>query len=236
MRIKIALVLAAALALTVPSAALAHKGDQGRKVIKHELRESAKDRVRHAIDHRLDRLWRGHRDHARHQTFKLGPEELLLTGHGKLGSRTVQQPANTATKFRAWRGVLKIWALSGDVVVECKGRGYKRTWTKRDGIAVTKCKGIGNATVTGSNFMVYFKARLGQAKFPADSTGLIHTWGRWFAGPEMDEDPDDVALDEKPASDGSADDKPSDASSDGSGDDKPNDKSTDALTPTDKAA
>ena len=214
MQIKIALILAAALALTVPSAALAHKGDNGRKVIKHELREHAKKPVRHAIDHRLDRFWRGHYDRARHQTFELGAEELLLTGHGKLGSRTVQQPEGTLSKYRAWRGVLKIWALSDDVIVECKGRGYKRTHTKKSGIAVTKCKGVGSATVAGSNYMVYFKARLGQAKFPAGSTGTIHTWGRWFAGPKMLDDPEDVALDEKPADGGSGDDKPSDVPSD----------------------
>ena len=71
----------------------------------------------------------------------------------------------------AWRGVLKIWALSDVVVVRCHGRGYKRTWTKDNGIAVTKCKGVGWATVTGSKFMVYFKARLGQAKFPGWLSG-----------------------------------------------------------------
>ena len=47
MRMKIALVIAAALALTVPSAALAHKGDGVRKAVKHELREDAKNKVRH---------------------------------------------------------------------------------------------------------------------------------------------------------------------------------------------
>ena len=66
--------------------------------------------------------------------------------------------------------------------------------------------------------MVYFKARLGQAKFPAGSAGTIHTWGRWFAGPEMPDDPDDVALDEKP--------------SDETGDDKPDDGSTTAQATT----
>ena len=49
MRMKIALVIAAALALTVPSAALAHKGDGVRKAVKHELREDAKNKVRHAL-------------------------------------------------------------------------------------------------------------------------------------------------------------------------------------------
>ncbi len=199
MRIRHALILAAALALTLPGAALAHKGDggSGHKVVKHELREDAKKRVRVAIDHRIDRWWRAHHDRKRHQTFELGEHELLLTGHGKLGSRSVQQPEGTSTKLRAWRGVVKVWALSDDVVVECKGRGYKRTWTKKSGVAVTKCRGIGNATVTGSNFMLYFRAKLGQAKFPAGSIGTIHTWGRWFAGPEMTDDPDDVALEEK---------------------------------------
>ena len=225
---KIALVIAAALALTVPSAALAHKGDGVRKAVKHELREDAKNKVRHAIDHRLDRLWNRHRHRGRHQTFELTGAELLLTGHGSLGSRTIELPKDAVTKFRAWRGVLKIWALSDDVVVRCHGRGYKRTWTKDNGIAVTKCKGVGWATVTGSKFMVYFKARLGQAKFPAGSAGTIHTWGRWFAGPEMPDDPDDVALDEKP-SDETGDDKPDDGSTDGSGDDKPDDSTSGAT-------
>jgi hypothetical protein len=210
MRTRLALILAAALALTVPGAALAHNADsgQGHRVVKHELREDAKKRVRVAIDHRIDRLWRAHHNRKRHQTFELGEQELLLTGHGKLGSRTVEQPEGTSTTFRAWRGVVKVWALSDDVVVECKGRGYKRTWTKKDGVAVTKCKGIGTASVTGKNFMVFFKARLGQAKFPAGSVGTIHTWGRWFAGPEMPDDPDDVVLDEK-ASDVPESDTPS---------------------------
>lgn len=198
MRIKLALILVAALALTVPGAALAHQGDRGHGVIKHELRDHAKKHVRHAIDHRLNRWWRAHYDRKRHQTFELGAEQLMLTGNGKLGSRTVQQPEGTSSTFRAWRGVLKIWALSDDVVVECKGRGYKRTWKKKDGVEVTKCKGVGSATVTGGNYMVYFKARLGQAKFPAGSTGTVHTWGYWFAGPEMPEDPEDVALGDHP--------------------------------------
>ena len=226
MRIKIALVIAAALALTVPNAALAHKGHDVRKVVKHELREDAKKKVRHAIDHRLDRLWRGHRDRGRHQTFELTGDEVLFTGHGKLGTRIVEQPADAVTKFRAWRGVLKIWALSDDIVVKCHGRGYKRTWTKDNGIAVTKCKGVGWATVTGGKYMAYFKARLGQAKFPAGSKGTIHTWGRWFTGPEMPDDPDDIALDEKPSDEPG--DKPSDDTGDGSGDDKPSDETTDA--------
>ena len=102
--------------------------------------------------------------------------------------------------------MLKIWALSDDVAVECKGRGYKRTWTKKDGARVIKCKGIGTATVTGANYMVYFRAKLGQAKFPAGSTGTIHTWGYWFAGPEIPEGPNDVTLTDKAADDKSADD------------------------------
>ena len=212
MRIKIALILAAALALTVPSAALAHKEDHGRKVIKHELLEQAKDKVRHAIDHRLDRLWHDHGDRGAHQTFELGTEELLLTGHGKLGSRTVQQPAGSSSSYRAWHGAIKIWALSDDVVVECKGRGYKRTYTERDGIAVTKCQGVGS-TVSGANYMVYFEARLGQAKFPAGSTGTIQTWGRWFAGPEMSDDPEDVVLDEKPSDETTSTDSSTDRAS-----------------------
>lgn len=236
MRIKVALILAAALALAVPSAALAHKGDRYHGAVKHELRDHAKKHVRHAIDHRLNRWWRAHYDRAHHRTWELGDTELLLTGHGKLGSRTVQQPEGTSTSFRAWRGVLKIWALSDDVVVECKGRGYKRSWKKKDGVEVTKCKGVGSATVTGSNFMVYFKARLGQAKFPAGSVGTIHTWGRWFAGPEMDTDPDDVALDEKPSDEKHDGDKPSDTTTDGTGEDKPSDGAADTAPTSGKAA
>ena len=230
MRIKVALILAAALALAVPSAALAHKGDRGHGPIKHQLRDHAKKHVRHALDHRIDRWWRGHYDRKRHKTWELGDEELLLTGHGKLGSRTVQQPEGTATTFRAWRGVLKVWALSDDVVVECKGRGYKRTYTKKDGVSVTKCKGVGSATVSGANFMVYFKARLGQAKFPAGSTGTVHTWGRWFAGPEMDTDPGDVTLEDGAKKDEAPAEPPAeDEASDG-------DKSDEGESATDKDA
>ena len=176
MRIKIALILVAALALTVPGAALAHKGGGG--AVKHKLRDHAKKHIRHAIDHRLDRAWRHHVHRGRHRTWELDGTETIFTGHGKLGSRTIEQGADAVSKFRAWRGVLKVWALSPDVKVECKGRGYKRTHTKKDGTLVTKCKGIGHATVTGSNYMVYFRARLGQAKFPEGSKGTIHTWGR----------------------------------------------------------
>jgi hypothetical protein len=109
--------------------------------------------------------------------------------------------------------VLKIWALSDDVVVECKGRGCKRSWTKKDGVQVTKCKGIGTANVTGSNYTVYFRAKLGQAKFPAGSTRTIHTWGYWFAGPVLPEDRNDVTLTDK-----AADEKPSDEAAADSGD------------------
>jgi len=118
MRTRLALILAATLALTVPGAALAHNGDsgQGHRIVKHELREHAKKRVRVALDYRIDRLWRAHYNRQRHQTFELGEQELLLAGHGKLGSRTVEQPEGTSTTFRAWRGVVKVWALSDDVV------------------------------------------------------------------------------------------------------------------------
>lgn len=199
MRIRYALVVVAALALVVPGGALAHKGGSGsgHKTVKHELRGGAKKHVRIALDHRIDRWWRAHYARKRHQSFDLEGQQLVLTGHGKLGSRTITQPETASTTLRAWRGVVKVWALSDDVKVACKGRGYKRSWTKKNGVAVTKCKGIGTATVTGKNFMVYFRAKLGQATFPELSAGTIHTWGRWFAGPEMPEDPDDVVLEEK---------------------------------------
>ena len=44
----------------------------------------------------------------------------------------------------------------------------------------------------------------------------------------MPDDPDDVALDEKP-SDETGDDKPDDGSTDGSGDDKPDDSTSGAT-------
>ena len=101
MRIKLALIAVAALALSVPSAALTHKGDRGHGPVKHQLRDHAKKHVRHALDHRLNRWWRAHYDRKRHHTFELGAEELMLTGTGKLGSRTVQQPEGQSSSFRA---------------------------------------------------------------------------------------------------------------------------------------
>ena len=161
-------------------------------------------RLDRRYDRRFDRLihrwwWHDYRRH-NHQTWELG-EEVHLTGFGMLGSRSVTHPEPVkgaeapTTEFRAYHGVLKVYAKTDDVVVTCRGKGYKRTITTKDGYTITKCRGIGLATVAGTEFMFLLKARAGQAWFPAGSAGTLHSWGYWWLG-DLIPVVDDTPLDE----------------------------------------
>lgn len=219
MRFRLALMGIAALALLVPSVAFGHGGHRSNRVdkfIKHELKDQVGDRIKDARDRRFERRfdrnfrgwwWRHHR-HDQHQQFSLGAEALHLTGWGLLGSRSVKHPAAVegqdppATTLRAYRGVLKVYAKTDDVQVTCTGSGYRSTRTNKNGHTITKCKGVGVATITGSEFAFVLRAKAMQGWFPAGSEGTIHNWGFAWAGDLIPVDGDGVLSETAAPTDG----------------------------------
>ena len=234
MRFRLVLLGVAALAVAVPGAAFAHGGQKGRstdkrvdKFVKKELKERKKadrryDKFERRFDRRFDKQfhgWWGGYHHDRYQTFELGAEPLYLTGVGMMGSRSVKQAKGQVSEFRAWHGKLKVYAKTDDVKVTCTGRGYKHSEKSEHGYTITKCHGIGVATVTGSEYMFVFKAKVGQAWFPgttpADATAsaetpapdptiapvpepsMIHTSGLWWkTGEPIPVDGEDTPLED----------------------------------------
>ncbi|MEZ5099724.1 MAG: hypothetical protein R3C15_24205 [Thermoleophilia bacterium] len=181
MKLRTLLVASAIGALLVPTAALAHRGDPG------------KGRDKGAPG--WARGW-----HDDRQTWTLGTE-LLLTGTGELRGHIVAPAAAagaTATPLtvtvKAIRGQVKVYGVSADTTVSCKGQGSKSTRTKRDGKVVTSCRGVGSATITGSDFWFAAKAKLMQATVPAGATGELVSRGAFFAGTTIPDDPADRDL------------------------------------------
>jgi len=129
-----------------------------------------------------------HNRHDLRQKYEPGAEAIHLIGWGLMGSRSVVHPVAetgkdvSTTTLRAYRGVLKVYANADDVVVTCKGKGYKATRINKDGHTITKCKGIGVATITGSEFSLVLRAKAMQARFPVGFAGTTHKWAFSWAG------------------------------------------------------
>lgn len=183
MKLRSLLVVAAIGALLVPTAALAHRGDPGK----------GRDRGAPGWTHGWG--WDDDR-----QTWTLGTE-LLLTGSGELrGHIVAPAPAAGATAtpltvtVKAIRGDVKVYGVSADTTIACKGQGSKETYTKRDGKVITICRGVGSATITGSDFWFAAKAKVMQATIPAGATGELTSRGAFFAGTTIPTDPADRDL------------------------------------------
>jgi hypothetical protein len=87
--------------------------------------------------------------------------------------------------FRARHGTLKVLALTSDVVVTCFGRGWRSERTAHDGVKLIVCRGVGRATVKGTDWHFRLKAKVAQAKFPAGLTGNVSGWGFWWSGADI---------------------------------------------------